>query len=477
MSERHPGATFIYGLGTGARLVLWLGLLPLALLMASLWTWYASDAYQVHIATLQSEWQETYGQNPSTLHFGQRQEKKALDLEEVRATALVVLSRTAVGMSFAVFVLSGLTWNGLRRARRKSGRSREAMLDAYGRLLRNLFVLFPILTSFPAFSAACLLAFVGAAPSQMRGGDSQSDAFFFCMSAACLFYGFSALLVVVRFARRARAADPVPMTGRQVTPEEEPKLWTLVRDMAQRMNARVPDHIVLGLEEAFFITAHEVLLRDGNQLSGCTLYLGVPYMAWLSRQQFEAVACHELAHYQGADLEYSLRLAPFYQRALHLKNLLAVMENGITEMGWLIRPALLLCACALDGFFRALSVWSRVDELQADQVSAQVVGTQAVAEALVRVHLLTPSIQAALEQVRSRTARESVLDVLRGLLQQNETADPLDQLLRTEQEEDPLDSHPSLRQRLKQCGVSLEAPWLMEAAHLRETALLREVLN
>lgn len=477
MNGRHPDTARLCGPGKGLRLALWLGLLPAALLLASLWAMSAADAYRTDIAARQTAWQAKNGQNPSTLLFGQRQEKKALDLEETRATVLVILSRTASGASLVVLVLSITAWAGLRRAERKSRRSREAMLDAYGRLLRHLFVLFPMLTTLPAFSAACLLAFAGAAPEQMRAGDIRIDMALFSMSLACLLYGLSALIVVVRFARRARDAAPVPMTGRQVTPEEEPKLWAFVRDMARKMNARPPDHVVLGLEDTFFITSHEVLLRDGTRLSGCTLYLGVPYMAYLSRQHLEAVTCHELAHYQGADLEYSLRLAPFYQRATHLENMLVGMGNGLTDFEWLIRTALLLCACALDGFFRSLSAWSRVGELQADQASLRVVGAQAVAEALVRVHLLAPFVYAALEQAHSGTMRGSVLEALRELVRQSASADSLQEHLQEEQKEDPLSSHPSLRLRLEQFGVSPKSPWLREAARLRETELLRDILN
>lgn len=435
----------------------------------------ATDTHRIDTAALRAAWQQKREQQPPVRLFELQRENETLRWEERRTDALVVFSRTATALSFVVLALDLLAWGGLRRAETQSVRSREAMLDAYGHFFRCLFVLFPLLASLPVFSAACLLAFVCAAPSDMRAGDDSSDILLCGLSVTCVVFGAYALIAALKFARRASVEVPAPMTGRRVTPEEEPKLWALVRDIARSMSARVPDHIVLGLEDTFFITSHEVLLRNGNRLRGCTLYLGVTYMICLSRRDFKAVVAHELAHYRGKDLDYSLRLAPFYWRARHLENVLASMSNDMASLSWLIQGARLLCVEALDGFFRSLSAWSRARELRADKVAAEVVGTRAAAEALVRVHVLTSYVAAALEQVRSGATRESVREVLLQKLQEKmDAAETLQQHLQITHN-DPRDSHPSLRQRLEHFGVSLDAPWLVEAAHVHETDLLKLV--
>ncbi|WP_163029101.1 M48 family metallopeptidase, partial [Pseudomonas viridiflava] len=98
-----------------------------------------------------------------------------------------------------------------------------------------------------------------------------------------------------------------------VTPEEAPALWAYVRELATRLGALSPDHIVLGMIEGFYVTSSDVSLLPAEiSIKGRTLHIPMMYLGLMNAAETSAVIGHELAHFAGEDTEYSLRFLPIY---------------------------------------------------------------------------------------------------------------------------------------------------------------------
>ena len=194
--------------------------------------------------------------------------------------------------------------------------------------------------------------------------------------------------------RALSAFTPKPMTvlGRAVTDTEAPALWAFLRDIAARQGAGVPDNIVLGLTDGFFVTQSRVQIRPEERvLSGQTLYMPATMLPLLSQGEVEAVIAHELAHFTGEDTQYSQHFLPLF--ASMSRTMAAVTARKRTKQGreavW--QPASVLAGHVLDSFANTVSHWSRRREFEADQAALRAGRGRDAATALLRVGLGTGS--------------------------------------------------------------------------------------
>ncbi|MGX4690163.1 M48 family metalloprotease [Streptomyces sp. JNUCC 63] len=93
------------------------------------------------------------------------------------------------------------------------------------------------------------------------------------------------------------------MAGLPVTEADEPRLWALVRELADAAGTRAPDRIVLTGDVNAGVTERPRLL--GLLPGPRRLYLGVPLMTGLSEAQLRAVLAHEYGHFTGGDTRLS----------------------------------------------------------------------------------------------------------------------------------------------------------------------------
>lgn len=202
--------------------------------------------------------------------------------------------------------------------------------------------------------------------------------------------------------------------GQRITPEDSPALWELVRGVAQLAGAEPPDTIVLGMNPTFFVRAGDVeLYPEGAYCHGTLLYLGLPFMAYLSRRELASVVAHELGHYAGEDLDYSRRFLPIYVRTHRqltaLQDVETEMESPLSKLA--LEPATMLARNFFDALDAGVKFWSRQRELAADEVSAAVVGPRTAAVTLLRVVALSPALDAALDQWAEIPADDDEADV------------------------------------------------------------------
>lgn len=271
----------------------------------------------------------------------------------------------------------------------------------------------------------------------------------------------SVLVVCVRQVWRMRRHWPLMQSptarflarplGRQTTPA----VWQWIEALAMQLHAPVPDHIVVGLDQGFFVTSVPVLLQPGGEvLTGRTLYLPLPLLTALSQAEAASIIGHELGHFRRRDTErgsetsarFSLMCAQY-----------SAMVGDEDAPPWVVRPTLWLAGQFLHHFQIAVHHWGRAQELLADRAGAEVAGPKLFVQALLRAIALGRVIDGLLLAHGGSNLLQALASHLQGTpLQLGEEvlglANP-----------HPFDTHPEIATRLQNLNVLLD-PQLLQAA-------------
>ncbi len=261
------------------------------------------------------------------------------------------------------------------------------------------------------------------------------------------------------------AFEPTPMTqwGREVSEAQAPGLWAHVRGIAARLDARAPRHVVVGLTDGFYVTAHDVeLMPEAKVLKGETLYLPLSYAALMRPEELDGIVGHELGHFSGDDTQYSLRFVPLHAgmaRSMTALELSHAQGSG----NWMLAPAALLGDFLMEQVQRAVAHWSRLREFAADQVGVCVSGATANASALIRGSAIAPVIGTYLNET-FRRPEDAPPDILQGLLEYARKVGFQPPDLNAEvASTHPTDSHPATADRVKALGVVVDEALIAHA--------------
>ncbi|MFF4770045.1 M48 family metalloprotease [Streptomyces sp. NPDC001255] len=91
--------------------------------------------------------------------------------------------------------------------------------------------------------------------------------------------------------------------GVELTPEAQPRLWELVRALAEEAGTRAPARVLLTADVNAAVSERARLL--GLVPGPRALYLGLPLLQGLTEAQLRGVLAHELGHYSHADTRLS----------------------------------------------------------------------------------------------------------------------------------------------------------------------------
>lgn len=349
--------------------------------------------------------------------------------------------------------LAGIHWAG-----RRAQQSRQKLLQVFSLGSRLLpYVLVSHVVAMAA-AVALVLVFEGLAlwhVGRLGSGVMKLMGMLGVVAAFCL-YSIWLLLKQLRPMLAMFEPTPLEMFGQPVTPAQAPGLWRHVDELAARLGALPPEHIVVSLTQGFYVTSSDALVMPAETLlRGRTLHLPLLYLGLLDRAEIGAVIGHELAHFAGDDTAYSLRFLPIYD-GVHrsLCGLLDTMAASDPIQGRLMRPSFMLGMFFMQRFDHAVNHWSRERELLADAAGARLVGNAAAASALLRVSVLQAPIDDALmtqcENAAERDLPAAVLNALQGA-----TLHLPAEALEIHQPH-PTDSHPSHGERLQALHVPLE---------------------
>jgi Zn-dependent protease with chaperone function len=382
------------------------------------------------------------------------------------AAVMSNLAKGAIALGLLASLVGVLGLLGLRWAGARASHSRERLLHTFSRVSH----LFPYLLvgHIVAMGAAvaAILGFEGLGLWHM--GKMATGEFKLMLIVLMLMLGF--LYSIWQMGKQLPVmlhmfqSTPMSVLGQVVTPEQAPALWAYVRELADQLGALAPEHIVLGMTEGFYVTSSDVnLLPSDTALKGRTLHVPMMYLGLLDSAETGAVIGHELAHFAGADTEYSLRFVPIYEGIGRSLGVIAetMLQSDVLQRTTLW-PAFMLGEYFMERFDHAVNHWSRVRELAADAAGAQLTGNIAIASALVRISAIDPLLQQGVSAHVSHATNPSDEHVLTrnlpGSVVQELAAHPL-----TLPEEEmatslphPSDTHPSNRERLASLQVTVE---------------------
>ena len=374
-----------------------------------------------------------------------------------KATITLGLLASMVGM----LGLLGLRWAGAR-----ASHSRERLLHTFSRVSRLLPYLLVGHVVAMAAAVAAILGFEGLGLWHM--GDMTKGEFKLMLVVLMLMLGF--LYSIWQMGKQLPVMlhmfQPSPMSvlGQVVTPEQAPALWAYVRQLAEQLGALAPEHIVLGMTEGFYVTSCDVnLLPSDTALKGRTLHVPMLYLGLLDSAETGAVIGHELAHFAGADTEFSLRFVPIYEGIGRSLGVIAetMLQSDVLQRTTLW-PAFMLGEYFMERFDHAVNHWSRVRELAADAAGAKLTGNIAIASALVRISAIDPLLQQGVSTHVARATNPSAEYVLTGDLPGSLVQELAAQPLTLPEEEmaaslpHPSDTHPSNLERLASLQVTVE---------------------
>lgn len=188
-------------------------------------------------------------------------------------------------------------------------------------------------------------------------------------------------LLTVQVLRSFAVALPPP-SGKAVTAEEAPRLFSLLEEVRLKLGAPSLDAVLISDELNAGVTQTRRLGLIGPARN--SLRMGLPLLEGLGLDEIKAVIAHEYAHLAGAHGRMSTWVYFLRQRLGNLAINFASSGPRIFDrfLKWFIP------------FFNAHSlVLVRELELRADQVAARAVGPGAIGLSLVRLDLMTVALE------------------------------------------------------------------------------------
>lgn len=400
-----------------------------------------------------------------------------------RAAGILGLLGLTTGL--AVFGLGLFSLLNIRSLGRQALESRSELLNGFQSGLKSLPWLTGSLGLLLALALSSVLMFelLVQGAGRLDINDRLSFTLVFLIIAFCLTSVYCSLKLIWYTFHKARPLfepDPGYILGHTVRENEAPDLWRLVRSVAERIGTEPPDHLATGLGGGFFVTQESVRFSDNQEeiVEGRTLHLPLSALAFMQRDEAEAVIGHELAHFAGEDTQYSLHFAPIYAKAVNSLEALNQAAEETARAGMTSvteKPVRLLVEYFLASFHLAVNHWSRERESAADRLGAQGVGSQAQARAMLKLVLLEPLVERAAAEswAAGGDSAETFLERLRRLVREEGIGDPTAHL--DDVQSHPTDSHPPLRQRLADLVVPVNEELLAEIRRTAPTSLLSDL--
>jgi len=251
----------------------------------------------------------------------------------------------------------------------------------------------------------------------------------------------------------------MPVFAKQVSKNDNQSLWEFVKDIATKLNARIPDNIVIGLEPTFFATSANIkLVNENTVIKGETLYLSIILMKLFSKQQLAAVIGHELGHFSGKDTAYSMKFAPVYSG---LTSSINTLDEGDSIVAV---PAIAMLSAMLDIFSRNVSKISRSREFEADKIGVSVSSNEDLAVSLAKVSIFASLWQKVRQENIDRLNEGKISSNLSKVFEDSSKYDfsvadinnLLEEILNYKIIH-PTDTHPPIKERFKNIDFKSES--------------------
>lgn len=363
--------------------------------------------------------------------------------DEVSLVRLASAGTGAVGVLLFALILGG---------RRVAGTNRARMSLVFGPLVRIVMVLLAvsILTQAGLF-VYCVYTIEALAIHRVHFG----------ILIAVGIGALAACFVLLRSSFSFLKSEPMFLRAVQLNRADHPALFSLIDNTARRLKAEGPDNIVVGLEPNFFVTASDVKVAIGGEvLKGRTLFLSLGLMRLFTEAELTAVVGHELGHFKGEDVAYSMKFAPTYSRLGKALGSLSQTAGNASDLGRV--PAMVALSMCLMEFASAERTVGRERELLADKAGAEAADARSLAIALVKVSLfasqwgdLTRLHVDELAKGQTFTRLSAVFAIGCKTFAEGLDWNAVSGELGKSTQPHPVDTHPPLLQRLQNLNTSL----------------------
>ncbi|MFN8524760.1 MAG: M48 family metallopeptidase [Chloroflexota bacterium] len=266
-----------------------------------------------------------------------------------------------------------------------------------------------------------------------------------------------------------------------LVPEDHPRLWQLVNEVAEVVGVRPPKFILAGMSEGFWVTESRVKCLNGTS-RGRVLHLSLPWCRLLTVSELKAVIGHELGHFKGSDRWFSRLFFPVYSRSAETYAAMSQASEVGTLEGISLMPSVGLWGFFIDCFRKATADLAQRRELAADELGAAAATPAACASALARLHLFggiwkqCEAVAGNAAMARQNSIPNYCDEYVRRVGEAN-LAQAIDKAA-TSVVAHPTDSHPPLSIRLEALGSSLSEVAASDPRHLDgepSTALFGEL--
>ncbi|MGZ8780294.1 MAG: M48 family metalloprotease [Thermoanaerobaculia bacterium] len=331
-------------------------------------------------------------------------------------------------------------------------------MDTQLSLRRRAFIAVALTIGFYAFALLLSFALLFATYAQIAWADDVNGrALFFCLIG-----GLVILWSIIPRFERFKAPGP------ELKPDEHPELFAILRDVAAATHQEMPRDVYLIPEVNAYVS------HRGSFSSRRIMGLGLALMQTVSIPQLRAIVAHEFGHYCNDDLAFA---GWIYRTRVAIEKT-ADRLSSLDFMFLVLYAPFRLYAKVFVRITRAIS---RAQELAADRLAASVAGAEEMVAALVVTQRAGYAYQSYYQNeivpVLSWGFRAPFAAGFARFLGAPPIAKLVNQQLddHLDHEETAVDdTHPALRVRAAELGVSARALCLSEDAP-RAVSLLRDL--
>ncbi len=238
--------------------------------------------------------------------------------------------------------------------------------------------------------------------------------------------------------------------GQLVSKETARPLWDDLDAVCAKVGTELPDQIVAGIDDNFFVTEQPVTV-DGKVLRGRTLYVSLSLLKQLNGSEAAAVMAHEMAHFSGQDTTYSKKISPLLIR---YGNYLQALESNL-----MTAPIFYFMLCFRGLYELSLGRLSRQREFRADRIAAETTSPRDFAGAMLRISAYSRyrgEVEHELFKQEEALAEANILHRIEhgfgAFAHQFVAKEDIGEL----ETSHPFDSHPPLVDRLAAIGAPLD---------------------
>ncbi|WP_440651234.1 M48 family metalloprotease [Candidatus Pelagibacter sp. HIMB1495] len=137
----------------------------------------------------------------------------------------------------------------------------------------------------------------------------------FLILSATILGTLSAFFVVISIIYKFEKKTSLDVVGCKISKNDQPELFKLIKECSNKIKTKIPDNVILGTNEGFFVISSDVNLinRDSEELlTGRTLFISYLMLNILTKDELRGLIGHELAHFSGEDTEYSDKYKSLY---------------------------------------------------------------------------------------------------------------------------------------------------------------------